>query len=121
MNSTLSVVLVVEDEPLLLMAAADMAEDAGYSALMASDADGALLLLEARDDIRLVFTDIDMPGAMNGLALAARVHGRWPDISLIVTSGNGSPSTKDLPEGSLFFSKPYVDRHVAAAMRRLTA
>lgn len=86
-----AVVLVVEDEPILRMLAVDVVEEAGFEAIDAPDADAAMSLLESRADIRLVFTDIDMPGSMNGLGLAARIHDRWPLIALIVTSGKVRP------------------------------
>ena len=75
-----AVVLVVEDEPLLRMAATCLVEDAGFEAIEASNADEAILILEARTDIHIVFTDIDMPGSMDGLKLAEAVRGRWPPI-----------------------------------------
>ena len=81
------VVLVVEDEALLRMHATDMIEAAGYTVVEAANADEAVLILSQRMDIRIVFTDIDMPGSMDGLKLAAMVRDRWPPIELIVTSG----------------------------------
>jgi CheY-like chemotaxis protein len=81
------VVLAVEDEPLTLMLAVDMIRDAGFEPLWASNADEAIRILESRDDIRIVFTDINMPGSMDGLKLAQAVRGRWPLVKIIVTSG----------------------------------
>ena len=80
-------VLVVEDEPLLRLAAVEMVEDAGYVAVEAADAFEAVRILESRDDIRIVFTDIDMPGGMSGVTLAAAIRDRWPPIDIIMTSG----------------------------------
>jgi len=82
-----AVILVVEDEMMLRMRAADMVEDAGYAPVEAVDADGAVAILEARSDIALMMTDIQMPGSMDGLALAHAVHARWPSIKIIVVSG----------------------------------
>src|ERR1700733_14818993 len=76
------VVLAVEDEPLILMLAIDMIRDAGFEALRASNADEAISILESRDDIRIVFTDINMPGSMDGIKLAHAVRGRWPRLKL---------------------------------------
>src|SRR6202041_48101 len=81
------VVLAVEDEPLILMLAVDMIRDAGFEPLWASNAEEAIRILESRDDIRIVFTDINMPGSMDGIKLAQAVRGRWPPIRIIVTSG----------------------------------
>lgn len=120
-NSDVPVVLVVEDEPLLLMAACDMVEEAGFDVLTATDADAAIALLETRPDIRIVFTDIDMPGSMDGLKLAAAIRKRWPPVSIIVTSGHRTPEAGALPAGSLFFAKPYSDRRVTDAMWAMAA
>jgi CheY-like chemotaxis protein len=98
-----AIVLVVEDEPLLRMAAVDMIEEAGLQAVEARNADDAIQILEGRDDIRIVFTDIDMPGSMDGLKLAAAVRRKWPPISIIVVSGHRKPAMGELPSGSVFF------------------
>lgn len=116
---TRKVVLVVEDEPILRMMAVDMVEDAGFIALEAADADEAIRILEARDDIRILFTDIDMPpGSMDGIKLAAAVRDRWPPVEIIVTSGHVARAEANLPERGLFFAKPYNPDDVAAALRR---
>lgn len=115
------VVLVVEDEPLLRMLAVDVVEAAGFEALEAADATQAVVILEQRPDIRIMFTDIDMPRGMNGVKLAAAVRHRWPPIEIIVTSGHVVPALGDLPPRSVFFSKPYREDQVVAAMRRLAA
>lgn len=83
----MSVVLVVEDEPLIRMAACMIVEDAGFIALEAANADDAIRILESRSDIRLIFTDVDMPGSLDGLKLAHFVRNRWPPIKIIVASG----------------------------------
>ena len=79
--STRQVVLIVEDEALVRMIAVDMIEEAGFEILEAANADEAILLLEARRDITVLFTDIEMPGSMDGLRLAQAVRGRWPPKS----------------------------------------
>lgn len=79
--------LVVEDEPLLRMLAIEVVEEAGFVAIEARDADEAVALLESRSDIALLFTDINMPGSMDGLKLAHAVRGRWPPIKILLVSG----------------------------------
>jgi CheY-like chemotaxis protein len=101
------IVLVVEDEPLLRMLAVDLVEDAGFEAIEAPDAQEAVRILESRNDIRIVFTDIDMPGAMDGIMLAAAVRDRWPPIEIVIVSGHRRPAQNQLPSRSVFFSKPY--------------
>ena len=80
-------VLVVEDEMVLRMRAVDIVEDAGFTAVEAVNADEALSILESRSDISLLFSDIQMPGSMDGLKLAHAVHDRWPSIKIILVSG----------------------------------
>jgi CheY-like chemotaxis protein len=110
------VVLVVEDEPLLRITAVDLVEDAGFEALSASNADEAVRILEARSDIRLVFTDVEMGSGMNGLKLAACIRDRWPPVEIIITSGKVTVDDLELPARSVFFPKPYRTDAVAAAM-----
>src|SRR5260370_20987769 len=81
-------VLVVEDEMLLRMRVVDMVEDAGYISVEAVDADDAFAILQSRSDIALLFTDIQMPGSINGLQLAHAVHARWPPIKIILPPGH---------------------------------
>lgn len=113
------VVLAVEDEPLILMLAVDIISGAGFEALQAVNADEAIAILESRDDIRIIFTDINMPGSMDGLKLAHAVRGRWPPIKIIVTSALAV--YRPLPVGSLFFPKPYDAAHISKALRDLAA
>jgi two-component system, response regulator PdtaR len=108
-------VLVVEDEVLVREVIVEQLEDEGFMVLSAKDAGQALFLLEARDDIRLIFTDIDMPGSMDGLQLAAAVRNRWPPVHIIVTTGKTNPP--ELPANALFIHKPYLARNVVAAIR----
>jgi CheY-like chemotaxis protein len=95
MSSGKPVILVIEDEVLGRMMAVAIAEDAGFRA--AVSADEAISILESRSDVRLVFTDINMPGSMNGLGLAHAVRGRWPPVELLVTSAISNVTAKDLP------------------------
>lgn len=114
-------VLIVEDEPIILLDIADQLEDEGFKVYQAGNADDAIEMLVANGDIRLVFTDIDMPGSMNGLKLATAVHDRWPPLEIIVTSGHHVVDLADLPEGSVFFSKPYEHLAVLQSIRALLA
>lgn len=114
-------VLVVEDEPLIRLTIADQLADFDFYVLEASNADQAIDILRFRRDIQVVFTDIDMPGSMDGLKLAAAVRDRWPPIKLIVTSGHHKISADALPTGSRFFSKPYRAEAVAQAAREMLA
>lgn len=113
------VVLVVEDEPLLRMTAVDMIEEAGFETLEAADATEAVRILESRLDIRIVFTDIDMPRGIDGMRLAALIRDRWPPIDIIVTSGHIAATDVQLPERAVFFSKPYEQAAVVRAMREM--
>ncbi|HEY0253276.1 MAG TPA: response regulator [Kofleriaceae bacterium] len=115
------VVLVVEDEPLLRMAAMDMVEDAGFEAIEAASADEAVLILENRLDIRIVFTDIDMPHGMDGMKLAACIRDRWPPIEIIMTSGHVHAREVELPARTVFFPKPYRQHEIIAMMRQMSA
>lgn len=108
-----TVVLVVEDEPLVLMDAMQSLEDAGFEVVDAYDAEHALLALESRPDIRAVFTDVNMPGKFDGVALARMVHDRRPDMLIVVTSGVMKVQRDDIPEGGRFIPKPYDGVQVA--------
>jgi two-component sensor histidine kinase len=99
-------VLVVEDEMILRMRAIDIVEDAGFNPVEAVNADQAISILESRSDISLLFTDIQMPGSIDGLRLAHAVHERWPSVKIILVSGQVKPSETETPEGSRFFGKP---------------
>jgi CheY-like chemotaxis protein len=108
-------VLVVEDEFLVRNFLQIELEDAGYDVVLADNADVAIAIFEARTDIHLVFTDIDMPGSMDGLKLAACVRDRWPPIHIILTTGNVKP--REIPANALFIPKPYIGQTVIDAMR----
>ena len=100
-------VLIVEDEPLLRMFNADMLIDAGFEVLEAADAAEALQLLESNDDIRVVFTDVEMPGAIDGFALAQRIGAQWPEIGVLVTSGRRYPNEVFTAASRCFLPKPF--------------
>ena|SRR5450759_4567429 len=100
-------VLIVEDEPLTRMDAADAISDSGLPIREAGDAKEALKILKHNSDIGILFTDIDMPGPMNGLGLAEQVHVNRPEVELIVTSGATTLQDSDLPDSGTFLPKPY--------------
>jgi CheY-like chemotaxis protein len=112
------IVLVVEDDPIVTMVAVDTIQDAGFETIEAADADTAIAILEARKDIRIVFTDIHMPGSMDGLRLARAIRNRWPPIELILTSGLIKVLDRDLPERGIFLAKPYLPQALVDALSR---
>lgn len=115
------IVLVVEDDVLLRMDALDMVRNAGFEAVEAANADEAIAILEARSNIHVVFTDIQMPGSMDGLKLAKFVKDRWPPIKIVATSGLVRVSREDLPAGGRFLPKPYTGSEVVQTLRDLLA
>lgn len=113
-------VLVVDDEPLIRLGLVSLVGDWGYEAIEAVDAADAIIHLE-RNDIAFVITDVDMPGSMDGIALARYVASRWPPIRLIVVSGKVTLKETDLPVGARFIPKPYREDVLLAAVRELQA
>ncbi len=113
------VVLIVEDEFLLRMDAVDVIRAAGFEAIEAANADQAIEILESRRDITVVFTDIQMPGSMDGLKLARAIRGRWPPIKIVATSGHVAVNESDLPDGGRFLSKPYSPHQITGVLREL--
>jgi CheY-like chemotaxis protein len=111
-----AVVLVVEDEFLIRMNAADLVEQAGHTVIEASNADDAILILESRDDIEIVFSDVQMPGTMDGVRLLRLIRDRWPPIRLILTSGKSLAEDASTPKGTRFLSKPYEFNQVQQAL-----
>lgn len=112
-------VLIVEDEIVLRMRAVGVVEDAGFTAVEAIDADEALRVLEARSDISLMLSDIQMPGSMDGLKLAHAVHARWPAIKIILVSGQMNVADADKPKDSRFFGKPVADLKMIAELQNM--
>jgi two-component sensor histidine kinase/CheY-like chemotaxis protein len=112
-------VLVVEDEMVLRMRAVDIVEDAGFTPVEAVNADEAIAILESRSDIDLLFTDIQMPGSMDGLKLAHAVHDRWPAIKIILVSGQVKPSDAERPADSRFFGKPIGVRQMIGELQAM--
>ena len=114
------VILIVEDEFLLRMDSVEILEDEGFEVVPAANADEAIAILSARSDIHLVFTDIQMPGSMDGLKLARFVRDRWPPIKIVATSGHVRTADEDLPAGSVFIPKPYSGAQLISTLRDLT-
>ena len=119
-RSEAAVVLIVEDDLLIRLNAAEIIEAAGFDVVEASNADEAIAILEVRPEIAVLFTDIQMPGSMDGLKLAAAVKGRWPPIKIVATSGLVNVQPDDLPEGGRFLPKPYNPNQLTATLRELT-
>ena len=113
------IVLVVEDEMVLRMRAVDIVEDAGFVPIEAVSADQAIEILESRDDISLLFTDIQMPGSMDGLKLAHTAHTRWPHIKIILVSGQVAVTDADKPSDSKFFPKPLETKRIILELQEM--
>ena len=114
------VILIVEDEFLIRMHAAEMIKRAGYDVVEAMNADDAIAILETRRDIRVVFTDVRMPGLMDGLKLAHAVRHRWPPVHIVATSAYHAKLKDELPAGSVFLPKPYTEREIVGTLHALT-
>jgi CheY-like chemotaxis protein len=110
--------MVVDDDVFERMGAFYMFSDAGYRVLEAGNADQALKFFESNADVRLLFTDVSMPGLMSGSDLAHQVAARWPAIGIIVTSGR--PRPEPLPLGTQFHAKPYEPTNVLRHAREMT-
>ena len=114
-----TVVLVVEDEPLVMMDAIQSLEEAGFEVVDAYDGENALIRLEERPDIAALFTDVNMPGRFDGVALARMAHERRPDMLLLITSGAVKLCGEDIPDDGRFIPKPYDGRRVAGLIHEL--
>lgn len=99
-------VLIVEDDHLVRSFATELLEDAGFEVVEARNAKEALLMLQHEDGVHVLFTDVDMPPGDNGVVLARKVHERWPDIGLVVTSGYSFFADSELPDSGRFVAKP---------------
>jgi CheY-like chemotaxis protein len=118
---TLPLVLVVDDEFLVRLNALSLLEEAGFGVLEAGSADEAIAVLERRGDIRIVFTDINMPGSMDGLRLAHAIRDRWPPIDIVLTSGRMGVREEDMPERGVFLGKPYEPGELVQMVRSLAS
>jgi len=115
------VILVTEDDLLVRMVFGDILTEEGYRVLEASNAADALLLLEARSDIHLLLTDVNMPGAMNGFMLARLGQHSWAEIGIIITSGGATIGPGDVPDGAAWLRKPVSPSNLIAAVTQLMA
>lgn len=116
-----AVILIVEDDVLIRMDAAQMIGGGEFDVIEAGNADEAIEILETRSDISVVFTDIQMPGSMDGLKLTAAVRDRWPPIKIVATSGHVTIGHDDLPDGGRFLRKPYSPAEILNALREVVA
>jgi CheY-like chemotaxis protein len=114
------VILIVEDEFLVRTLAVEIVEEAGFSAVEVANAEEAIRVLQSRPDVRVVFTDIDMPGSMDGLELARAIRHRWPPIQVVLTSGKIRPAADELPDRSHFVPKPYNFSRLTCLLQELT-
>lgn len=113
------VILIVEDDPLVRMLAGEFVKDAGFETLEVGDADQAIAILESHSEIAVLFTDIDMPGSMDGLELALVVSNRWPVIEILIASGHVRLRQSDLPPNGRFLGKPYRAEAMMAELHSL--
>ena len=111
-------ILVVEDEALIRSCAADILEQHGDEVVEAATAADALEMLEARPEVRVLFTDINMPGKLDGMDLARLVHEHWPNIRLVITSGGREPTKAEIPDDGRFIAKPYRPKQVTDEIDR---
>jgi CheY-like chemotaxis protein len=114
-----AVVLLVDDEVLLRMLGVDLLEEAGFAVIEASNADEALAALHARPEVRVLFTDVDMPGSMDGFELARVTREHWPEVAVLVVSGKTTPGPDDLPPGGRFIAKPYQPERLIRLVREM--
>jgi CheY-like chemotaxis protein len=114
-------ILVVEDEILVRVCAAQCLADAGFQVIEAGDAGEALAVLAEDREIGLVFTDVNMPGSLDGFDLAWEARRRRPRLPLIVTSGRSPARWRRLPAGGLFLAKPYRPEALPAILSHVLA
>ena len=119
-SGELPVVLVAEDETLLRLYAAEALEDAGYKIIAVKDANEALDVMKTTPQVRVLFTDIQMPGPLNGVELARKVHQHWPNVLLLITSGNVTLTPAEIPDHGHFVQKPYSIQEVVEQIQSLT-
>ncbi|HVT50279.1 MAG TPA: response regulator [Dongiaceae bacterium] len=114
-------ILLVEDDPILRLGAAAVLADAGYEVLEAANADEAIAVLERETGIRLMISDIQMPGSLDGLKLAHAVRRRWPPVAVLLTSGRRTPEPEELPERVHYLPKPFAAPELLAEVGQLAA
>ena len=112
-------ILVAEDNAILRLDACELLKDHGYTVVEAANADEAIKLMESRKDIRILFTDIEMPPGCNGLELAYEVHNRWPAVLLVITSGRVEPARDEIADHGIFIRKPYKPADLLAQIEKV--
>jgi CheY-like chemotaxis protein len=112
-------ILVAEDDELLRLHASELLEENGYNVVEADSAEEALQLMEARKDVKLLFTDIQMPPGCDGLELARQVHKRWPNVLLVITSGQIQPTKAEIADHGRFIRKPYRAKELLGEIHEL--
>ncbi|AZC36797.1 response regulator [Pseudomonas chlororaphis] len=101
--------LVVEDEPMILEFLCEILQDEGFATQAMPSADEALQFLESHpEQVRLLLTDINMPGTLNGAGLANRVRERWPGMPVLVMSGYETPQSSGIRYPVAFIRKPWT-------------
>jgi DNA-binding NtrC family response regulator len=120
-RNTRHVILIVEDESLIRLCAGLDLEEAGFGVIDAADAEEALRIFRGHPEITTLFTDINMPGAFDGLALALKVFKLRPGVQIIITSGRAEPQQSEMPAGACFLPKPYTRGALSALIRGDTA
>ena len=112
-------ILLAEDNELLRLMTSELLDDHGYTVVEAGSAEEALELMEKRKDIRLLFTDIQMPPGCDGLELARQVHKRWPKVLLVITSGQVKPTKAEIADHGRFIQKPYRAKELLGEIAEL--
>jgi two-component system, response regulator PdtaR len=115
----MGIIIVAEDDFIMSEYLSGILTEKGYSVIAVANANDAIAMFEHRDDVRMLISDINMPGSINGLNLAATVRERWPQIKIIITTGQARPKIEEVPEGSLYLRKPYTPGSVMAAVLSL--
>ena len=114
-------ILVAEDDGLLRLITSELLEEHGYTVVEANSAEEAIKVMEKRKDVRLLFTDIQMPPGCDGLELAREVHKRWPKVLLVITSGQVQPTRAEIADDGRFIAKPYRAKDLLAQIDDLIA
>lgn len=109
-------ILIVEDEAIVRFELIDLFEEEGYRVFAAADADEAIAILDKHGEVRVVLTDVEMPGTMDGLKLAQYIRRRFPPTLLLIASGHHGITPDEIPEHSAFFAKPFDP---AALLRKI--
>ena len=113
-------VLVIEDEPVLRLYVLDMVEEAGFEPVAVTSVADAIRILEERPDILIVYMDLDMPGGVRGIEIAAAIRDRWPPIEIILTAAFLTRDDIDLPERAEFYPKPIQHDRLIGVIRRMS-